>query len=189
MKRRYLSIGDWKRNVLIVATASCLGLTACNQNPPDTGSDWSGAETSTQGVITELTEVSPDHWKITDERPAGSGQVAAIIKHYDGKVDTLQGEALKRRMQEYAQVTPANTHGSGLMNVLMWSGLGYMAGRMMAPSPRYYANPSVMQRGSELRSTIDQQRSRAGTYGKGSRRSAPSGRSGIMSGRRGGFSA
>jgi hypothetical protein len=76
------------------------------------------------------------------------------------------------------------------MNVLMWSGLGYMAGRMMAPSPRYYANPSVMQRGNALRSTIDQQRSRGGTYGGGTyRRSAPSGRSGIMSGRRGGFSS
>jgi hypothetical protein len=190
MKKRYLSIGDWKRNVLIVATASCLGMTACNNNQPDTGADWSSSEAGSQGVITELTEVSPDNWKITDERPAGPGQVAAIIRHYDGKVDTLQGEALRRQMNDYAQVNPAGTHGSGLMNVLMWSGLGYMAGRMMSPSPRYYANPSVMQRGNALRSTIDQQRSRGGTYGGGTyRRSAPSGRSGIMSGRRGGFSS
>jgi hypothetical protein len=61
---------------------------------------------------------------------------------------------------------------------------------MMSPSPRYYANPSVMQRGSALRSNIDQQRSRGGTSGGGTyRRSAPSGRSGIMSGRSGGFSS
>ena len=187
MKKRYLSIGDWKRNVLIVATASCLGMTACNNNQSDTGSDWSSSEASSQGVITELTEVSPDEWKITDERPAGPGQVAAIIRHYDGKVDTLQGEALKRQMQDYAAVNPTNTHGNGMMNVLMWSGLGYMAGRMMSPSPRYYANPAAMERGQALRSGIDQQRSRTtgGTY----RRSAPSGRSGVMSGRGGGFSS
>jgi TolA-binding protein len=186
MKKRYFSIGDWKRNVMIVTMASCLGMTACNSNQQDSGSDWSSSEeTTTQGVITELTEISPDEWKITDERPAGPGQVAAIVRHLDGKVDTLQGEALKRQMQDYAAVNPTNTHGNGMMNVLMWSGLGYMAGRMMSPSPRYYANPAAMQQGTAVRSSIDQQRSRSSTI----RRSAPSGRTGVMSGRGGGFSS
>jgi hypothetical protein len=185
MKKRYLTIGDWKRNVLIVATASCLGMTACDNAPSDTGSDWSSSETASKGVITELTEVSPGNWKIMDERPAGPGEVAAIIRRYDGQVDTLKGEALQRQMNDYASMNPSPTHGNGLMNVLMWSSLGYMAGRMMAPNPRYYANPAAMERGSALRSGIDQQRSRSGTY----RRSAPSGRSGIMSRRGGGFSS
>ena len=130
------------------------------------------------------------NWKITDEKPAGAGQVAAIIRHYDGQVDTLKGEALQRQMQQYASMNPSYTHGNSMMNVLMWSGLGYMVGRMMAPNPRYYANPAVMERGTALRSTIDQQRSRGGTPGSGTyRRTPPSGRSGIMSGRGGGFSS
>jgi hypothetical protein len=191
MKKKYLQIGDWKRNVLIMATASCLGLTACNNsNQADTTSDWStGTESYSQGVITELTEISPDNWKITDERPAGVGEVAAIVRHYNGQVDTLRGEALQKQMQQYAAVNPTNTNGTSMMDVLMWSSIGYMAGRMMSPNPRYYANPNVMQRTSAWRNNISQQRSRGATYGGGTyRRSAPSsGRSGIFSGRSGGF--
>ena len=97
-----------------------------------------------KGVITELTEVSPDNWQITDEKPAGAGEVAAIVRHYDGQVDTLKGEALQQQMQQYASVHPTNTNGFGMMDVLMWSSIGYMAGRMMSPNPRYYANPNVM---------------------------------------------
>jgi len=195
MKRKYLLIGDWKRNVLIAATASCLGLTACNNSDQaDTATnDWSSGETYSQGVITELTEISPDNWKITDERSVGPGQVAAIMRHYDGQVDTLRGEALQREMQQYASVHPNNTNGTGMMDVLMWSGIGYMAGRMMSPNPRYYANPNVMQRTSAWRNNISQERSRVGTGGRSGtfRRSAPSsGRSGVFSGRsRGGFGA
>ena len=192
MKKMYLMIVVWKRNVLIMATASCLGLTACNNNDnqTDTASDWS-TDTGgfSQGVITELTEVSPDNWKITNEQPAGAGEVAASMHHYDGKVDTLKGEALQKQMQQYASVHPTNTNRFGMMDVLMWSSIGYMAGRMMSPNPRYYANPNVMQRTSAWRNDISQQRSRGATYGSGTyRRSAPaSGRSGVFSGRSGGF--
>jgi len=196
MKKRYLQIpvGDLKRNVLIIATASCLGLTACNnrnQTEQDTATDWSSDESSTRGVITELTETSPDHWQITDERPAGVGEVAAIMRHHDGKIDTLKGEALQRQMQQYAAVNPTNTNRFGMMDVLMWSSIGYMAGRMMSPNPRYYANPNVMQRTSAWRNDISQQRSRGTTFGSGAARrtTAPSGRSGVLSGRSGGFSA
>ncbi|GEO07267.1 hypothetical protein AAE02nite_49310 [Adhaeribacter aerolatus] len=194
MKRKYLRVGDWKRNVLIMATASCLGLTACdNSNQTEQGAtaDWSGGQTNTKGVITELTEVSPDKWQITDERPAGAGEVAAIVRHYDGQVDTLKGEALQQQMQQYASVHPTNTNGFGMMDVLMWSSIGYMAGRMMSPNPRYYANPNVMNRTSAWRNDISQQRSRGATYGTGTstsrRTAAPAGRSGVFSGRSGGF--
>ncbi|MDB5262238.1 MAG: hypothetical protein JWQ14_1519 [Adhaeribacter sp.] len=193
MKKRYLRVGDWKRNVLLLATASCLGLTACNngsQNEQGASADWSDGASSTKGVITELTEVSPDKWQITNEQPAGVGEVAAIMRHYDGQVDTLKGEALKQQMQQYASVHPTNTNGFGMMDVLMWSSIGYMAGRMMSPNPRYYANPNVMQRTSAWRNDISQQRSRGTTFGGGeTRRSAPAGRSGVFSGRSGGFNA
>lgn len=195
MKKKYLRIGDLKRNVLIMATASTLGLTACNnenQNEQANNSDWSSGNTEnsySKGVITELTEVSKDNWRITDERPAGAGEVAAIVKHLDGKVDTLKGEALEKQMQQYASVNPSNTNGFGMMDVLMWSSIGYMAGRMMSPNPRYYSNPNTMNRTSAWRNDISQQRSRGATYGGGTyRRSAPAaGRSGGFSGRSGGF--
>ncbi|WP_026464067.1 hypothetical protein [Adhaeribacter aquaticus] len=192
MEKKYLRIGDWKRNVLIMATASCLGLTACNNgNQAEQGStsDWSSGNNS-QGVITELTEISPDNWRISDERPAGPGEVAAIMRHYDGKIDTLKGEALQRQMQQHASVNEGgHNNGFSMMNVLMWSSLGYMAGRMMSPNPRYYTNPNVMQRSSTLRNNISQQRMNRGAGGNGGtyRRTAPSGRSGVFSGRSGGF--
>ena len=203
MKKRYHIIGDLKRNMLILAAASSLGLASCNSGSnteqDSASSDWS-TDTSTlsQGVITEMTETSPDNWKITDERPAGAGQVAAILKHYDGKVDTLTGEPLQRAMNEYASVHPNNTGGFSMMNVLMWSGIGYMAGRMMSPNPAYYANSSILNRTSGWRNSIYQERQqsggRGGYYGSGAYRSrtatqAPQGRSGYFSGRRSGFSA
>ncbi|PSR54536.1 hypothetical protein AHMF7605_13955 [Adhaeribacter arboris] len=204
MKKRYHIIGDLKRNVLILAAASSLGLASCNSSSNNTAedtasSDWStGASNLSQGVITEMTETSPNNWKVTDERPAGAGQVAAILKHYDGKIDTLTGEPLQRAMNEYASVHPNNTNRFGMMDVLMWSGIGYMAGRMLSPNPAYYANSSIFNRTSGWRNSVYQQRQqsggRGGYYGSGAFRSrsvtqAPQGRSGYFSGRRSGFSA
>ncbi len=204
MKKRYHIIGDLKRNLLIVAAATSLGLAGCNSpgnngSEAETSSDWSSSSGNlSQGVITEMTETSPDNWKITGERPAGAGQVAAILKHYDGKIDTLTGEPLQRAMNEYASVNPTNTNRFGMMDVLMWSGIGYMAGRMMSPNPAYYANSSVLNRTSGWRNNIYRERERsggrAGYYGNGAYRNrtittAPQGRSGYFSGRRSGFSA
>lgn len=198
MKRTYLHVGDFKRNVLIVAAAGCLGLTACepgsrNQDLATAQNEWSGGGEAqfSQGVITELTEVEPDNWKITDERPAQAGEVAAVLRYLDGRLDTLQGLSLEQRMQEYTTANPTNVHRSGMMDVLMWSGIGYMAGRMMSPNPRYYANPATMQRTSAWRSQIQQERvggtaANRGTY----RKTAPaSGRSGSFSNRSSGFSS
>jgi hypothetical protein len=204
MKKRYHIIGDLKRNLLIVAAATSLGLAGCNSagnntSGADTASDWSTSSGNlSQGVITEMTETSPNNWKITDEKPAGAGQVAAILKHYDGKIDTLTGEPLQRAMNEYATVNPTNTNRFGMMDVLMWSGIGYMAGRMMSPNPAYYANNSILNRTSGWRNNIYRERERsggrAGYYGNGAYRNrtittAPRGRSGYFSGRRGGFSS
>ncbi|GAA4302332.1 hypothetical protein [Nibribacter koreensis] len=174
MKKRYFKIGDLSRNMLLVSAAACLGLTtvSCsdNRSAQETSTEWnSGQEAAsyTQGVITEMTEVGPDNWKITDERPAGAGQVMAILKHQDGKVDTLQGLELEDRMKEYAQVNPQNGSGFSMMNVLMWSSIGYMAGRMMSPNPRYYANPNTIQRNDAWRQQTAAERSRGAQAFKG----------------------
>ncbi|MFB9862363.1 hypothetical protein EFA69_12945 [Rufibacter immobilis] len=208
MKKRYFLIGDFSRNVLLVSAAACLGLTSCSDNRSaqnEASTEWNAGESApqySQGVITEMTEVSPDNWKITDERPAGAGQVMAILKHNDGKVDTLQGLELERRMQEYTQANPHNGTGFSMMNVLMWSGIGYMAGRMLSPNPAYYANPNTIQRNEAWRQQTTAERSRGAqafrnTTGTYSRPATSSGnvrstrptnsRSGTFGGRSGGF--
>ncbi|QHL87055.1 hypothetical protein GU926_06230 [Nibribacter ruber] len=168
MKKRYFKVGDFSRNMLLVSAAACLGLTtvSCsdNRSAQETSTEWNAGEEAvpaySQGVVTELTEVGPDNWKITDEQPAAAGQVMAILKHQDGKIDTLQGPELETRMKEYAQVNPQNGSGFSMMNVLMWSSIGYMAGRMLSPNPRYYANPNTIQRNDAWRQQTTQERSR-----------------------------
>ncbi|MDO7845193.1 hypothetical protein Q5H92_02415 [Hymenobacter sp. M29] len=175
MKKHFHLLGDWRRNVLLLAAASSLGLAlpACsndNARTDDNGAEGSwGGETYSQGVITEMTEVTPGEWKITAERPAGKEEVAAILHHADGKTDTLQGQALQRQMQDYSRQNPENrAQGNGLMNVLMWSSIGYMAGRYMTPNPAYYANPGVMQQNQGWRNSITNERQNGrGFFGRG----------------------
>lgn len=186
MKKKYYRVGDWRRNVLLAATAASLGLTvlpACSGSGDNAdNSEWSGPESGqsySQGVITEMTEVQPGEWKVTAERPAGKEEVAAILHHFDGKVDTLQGQALQRQMQDYARVNPENRVGhSGMMDVLMWSGLGYMAGRYLTPRPGIYANPAILNQTQSWRAQTARERDNGrGFFGRGfaGSRSAASG--------------
>ncbi|UOQ71672.1 hypothetical protein [Hymenobacter cellulosilyticus] len=175
MKKNYYRLGDWRRNVLLAAAATSLGLgvlPACSSDSNRTEQqEWgSGNQGSySEGVITEMTETSPGQWKITAERPAGKEEVAAIMRHYDGKVDTLQGAALQRQMQDYSRQYPENrVGGTGMMDVLMWSGIGYMAGRFLTPNPGYYANPGIMQGNGSWRQRVDQERNQGrGFFGRG----------------------
>lgn len=190
MNKPYYHLRDWRRNVLLVAAASSLGLLlpACSGNSAETDraatqGDWGNAADSySEGVITEMTEVQPGEWKITAERPAGKEEVAAILKHFDGKVDTLQGQALQRQMQEYTRVNPENrVGGTSMMDVLMWGGIGYMAGRFLTPNLGAYANPGIVQQNNGWRSRVAQERSQGrGFFGRGfsGSRTAP-GSSGI----------
>ncbi|PJJ61097.1 hypothetical protein [Hymenobacter chitinivorans] len=176
MKKNYYRLGDWRRNVLLAAAATSLGLgvlPACSSdsNRNEDQQEWgSGNEGSySEGVITEMTETSPGQWKITAERPAGKEEVAAIMRHYDGKVDTLQGAALQRQMQDYSRQYPENrVGGTSMMDVLMWSGIGYMAGRFLTPNPGYYANPGLIQGNRGWRQRVDEERNRGrGFFGRG----------------------
>lgn len=181
MNKPFYRLGDWRRNLLLLTAAASLGLgtlPACssdNNRPPDStaGGDWSGeasGQTYSKGVITEMTEVQPGQWKITAERPAGKEEVAAILRHFDGKVDTLQGQALQQQMQNYSRQYPENrVGGTSMMDVLMWSGIGFMAGRFLTPSPGYYANPGIFQRNNGWRSDIARERQNEGRgfFGRG----------------------
>ncbi|TGE18625.1 hypothetical protein [Hymenobacter elongatus] len=178
MKKNYHRLGDWRRNVLLVAAAASLGLGLLPACSSDSGSDaeanqeeWgSGNEGSfSQGVVTEMTETEPGKWKITAERPAGKEEVAAIMRHYDGKVDTLQGAALQRQMQDYSRQHSENrVGGTSMMDVLMWSSIGYMAGRFLMPNAGYYANSGVMQQNGQWRQQVQNERQRGrGFFGRG----------------------
>lgn len=183
MKKRYLTIGDFKRNAFIVAAAATLGLTSCESNASKEGEWNAGTEAAVpDGIITEVTEQEPDQWIITDERTTVPGQSMAILKYNDGRVDTLQGLALENRMRDLAyNQQQYNQGGFGLGSVLWWSGMGYMAGRMMSPRAGYYANQGVMQRTEAWRQNVQ-------TYRQQS--TAPrTGRSGYFQGRSSGAGA
>ena len=184
MKKTYYRIGDWRRNVLLAATAAGLGLTilpACSGGSDERANDqeWSTSDDAgngqsySQGVVTEMTEVKPGEWKVTAERPAGKDEVAAILHHFDGKVDTLQGEALQRQMQDYSRQHPENRVGgthTGMMDILMWSGIGYMAGRYLMPRPGAYANPGLVQQNTGWRAQTASERGQGrGFFGRGFR--------------------
>lgn len=182
MKKRYLIIGDFKRNAFIVAAAACMGLTGCdNRNQQD---EWrTGDEVAVpDGIITELTEEAPDQWKITDERTTAPGNSMAVLKYNDGRIDTLQGLALENRMQELANNQETYRQGGfGLGSVLWWSGMGFMAGRMSAPNPAYYANPGLVNNTAGWRQNVQTYRQQT---------TAPrSGRSGFFRGRSSGAGA
>ncbi|GAA3934964.1 hypothetical protein [Hymenobacter algoricola] len=220
MNKSFYRLGDWRRNLLLVtAAASLAGLPACssdNRTAEETVTDDWGGDTYSEGVITEMTEVKPGQWKVTAERPAGKEEVAAILHHFDGKTDTLQGQALQKQMQDYSRQVPENrVAGTGMMDILMWSGIGYMAGRFLTPNPGAYANSGLMQRNQGWRQNISREREQQGRgfYGRGFsgsrssrsagiqespsfsrsayggtyRSAAPSGRSSGFGGRSGGF--
>lgn len=174
MHKPYFPLGDWRRNVLLVAAAASLGLglPACSsgtESDSTANGEWSDGDSYSEGVVTEMTEVKPGEWKITAEKPAGKEEVAAILKHFDGKVDTLQGQALQQQMQNYSRQNPENHVGrTGMMDVLMWSGIGYMAGRFLTPQPAYYANPGVVQQNTGWRGRVAQERDQGrGFFGRG----------------------
>lgn len=174
MNRPFYQLGDWRRNLFLLTAAASLGvLPACSSNDSRSeDASWDNAATDSysQGVITEMTETQPGQWQITAERPAGKEEVAAILRHADGKVDTLQGQALQQQMQNYTRQNPENrVAGRGMMDVLMWSGIGYMAGRWLTPNTGAYASSGIMQRNNGWRQGIARERENEGRgfYGRG----------------------
>lgn len=170
MAKPYYRLGDWRRNILLMSAALSLGvgLPACSSDSSRSeaeAGEWSADDSYSEGVVTEMTEVKPGEWKITAERPAGKEEVAAIMRHADGRVDTLQGQALQRQMQDYTRQNPENrVRSTGMMDVLMWSGIGYMAGRFLTPQPNYYANPGLVQQNSGWRNRVATERNQGRSF-------------------------
>ncbi|OGX87976.1 hypothetical protein [Hymenobacter glacialis] len=191
MKKHFHPLGDWRRNVLLLTAASSFGLLlpACSSDNGESQTNgaeagW-GGETYSQGVITEMTEVKPGEWKITAEQPAGKEEVAAILRHFDGKVDTLQGQALQNKMQEYSRANPENRMaGTGMMDILMWSSIGYMAGRFLTPNTGAYRNSGILQRNQGWRANVASERQAGrGFFGRGFAGAGTSANAGISESR------
>ena len=73
-------------------------------------------------------------------------------------------------MQDYSRANPENRHGgTGMMDILMWGGIGYMAGRFLTPNPGAYANPGILQRNQGWRANVANERQNQGRgfFGRG----------------------
>ena len=131
-----------------------------NDNDYDAGTAQE-VVTFKKGVRSVITETAPGQFKITDEVEADPNQSGAIIHYKDGHIDTLGVEAARKLVQndpstrEYFNNRDqyGQHHSSGLANVLLWGGLGYMIGRNRQPNyneQRYssgaYANTGLYNR-------------------------------------------
>lgn len=143
-----------------------------------------------KGVRSVITETAPGQFKITDEVEADPNQSGAIVKYKDGRVDTLGVEAARKLVQSDPSTREyfnnpnqyGQHHSSGLANVLLWGGLGYMIGRNRASSfaeQRYssgaYANTGLYNRAQGVGESVRSSRvvtsrpsgGRSGFFGRG----------------------
>lgn len=136
--KNYSQHSSWKNRIkrggLYVAVAAMLGAQAsCG----DGGSDWEQVTVyeTTKGVVTTLEETEAGKFIIAEEAVVNSKDSSrVIIKHLDGKVETLTLEQARGLVQNQDTVATTTTvvqghRGGGLGSVLWWGSMGYMMGR------------------------------------------------------------
>lgn len=134
--KNYSSQPDWSRRIrrggLYLAVAAMIGSqTACSN---DNGSDWEEVTTyeATKGVVTTLEETEAGKFTVVDEQiVASKNDSRIVVKHLDGKVDTMTLAQAKGFVQPTDTVvqTQYRHHSHGMGHVLWWSAMGYMMGR------------------------------------------------------------
>jgi hypothetical protein len=146
--KNYTQNPSWTNRVrkgsLYVAVAAMLGMQmSCGSS--DNGNDWEQVTVreATKGVVTTLEESSGGEFTIVNERVVQSKDSSrVIIKHLDGKVDTLtltQAKGLVQPQDTVIRNTVVTQHrGGGLGHVLWWSSMGYMIGRNFGTPPPQY---------------------------------------------------
>lgn len=150
------------RKATLVVGGSLLmtGFMACNSGPQY---ELSQTLDPTQGVITEVTEVEKDVFRITDETVVPLKADSRIIAEYmDGIRDTFTLEEMKlletegQNQNQNQTQTQHHYHGSGMNGVLMGGMMGYMMGRSLSsPINRAaYANQGAYQKSTGSSSSM-----------------------------------
>ncbi|GHB62430.1 hypothetical protein [Persicitalea jodogahamensis] len=155
--------------------ASGVVLPSC-EGGQDNEADYSYDETTyAKGIRSYIKEVSPGEFKITDEETVEYDQSEAIVSYLDGTTRTLNPDAAKRLIDEEIKTQSDSTsnkegerqnyRSSGLSNVLLYGGMGYLLGRNSGnsymnsyrnnnQSGQYYSDPRTYQKAQSARSAM-----------------------------------
>lgn len=144
-KKRLLSSG-----LLISGSILMSSLTGCGSGTTETT-----VLNPTQGVITEIEEMSNGEYLITNETIVSRKEDSRIIASYlDGTRDTL---TLEQANLEESESSSSSTHRRrGMSPILMGGMMGYMMGKNMSTpvSRNAYKSSSVYNRSSSSTSTL-----------------------------------
>lgn len=105
------------------------GIVACNSNEGAEGS-YDTEEVFTQGVKTYIKEVSKGEFKIIEEKQVPIDSSAAYVTYLDGKTEVINPKLAKELIDKNMTNNQNYGHSSGLSNVLLYGGMGYMFARM-----------------------------------------------------------
>ncbi len=159
----------------VAMLASSIALPGC-QGGEDNEAAYSYDDTTyNKGIRSYIKEVSPGEFKITDEETVEYDQSEAIVTYLDGTSRTLNPEAAKQLIDEEIKIIGDSTgtngsrnnyhHRSGLSNVLLYGGMGYLLGRNRNNSymnsyrsnnqaSQYYNDPRTYQKAQSTRSAM-----------------------------------
>ena len=140
---------------------------------------------STQGIQTFIEETEKGVFKIADEKTVDPEDSKVFISYLDGRHDTLNLEEARQIVGQREEGNGNNGgynqgynnggyyHESGISNLLLYGGMGYLMGRSMGtPNPAYYSNPGAYQRSQQNATTLSRSRatapsnSRSGYFGR-----------------------
>jgi hypothetical protein len=141
----------------LAIVASGIAVPGCSSGSDEEA--YSYEETTySKGIRSYIKEVKPGEFQITDEQSVPTEQSAAIVTYLDGHVDTLSTTTAKALIDRDLRADESSVgRHSGLSNVLLYGGMGYLLGRTMnngyinsyrnmGESSRYYSNPDAYNR-------------------------------------------
>lgn len=126
--------------------------------------------TYTKGVISHIREVEPGEFRIMDEETVSMSEAKAIVTYLDGHTDTLSVETAKALIEREIAQNPEYRHHSGLSNMLLYGGMGYILGRMMgngaiaarhAQAPNtsgFYGSPAAYEKSQAVHRDVNASR-------------------------------
>jgi hypothetical protein len=164
---REISVGG----ALALAVLSGIGLSSCGSSEDEDAYSYEES-TYSKGIRSHIREVRPGEFKIDKEENVAADSSVAIVTYLDGHTDRLSPAAAKALIDdEIRQNGAQNYHHSGLSNMLLYGGIGYMLGRNMNngyinnyrannPDVRgYYNSPSAYENSRNTVRTVDASRS------------------------------